>query len=107
MPGVPLEKALPDWIPVRAVVGYLTGAILLVCGACILAGKKVRALSTYLGTWIVLLVVCIYGPMLIGAMLDPSAAAKAQGINLFADTLLFAGAILGLAGAMPRSDRGS
>jgi uncharacterized membrane protein len=99
VPGVPLEKALPEWIPVRAIVGHLTGAILLVCGAGILAGKKIRALATYLGTWIVLLVVCIYSPILIYSMRDPSPATRVEGINYFADTLLFAGAILGLASA--------
>jgi uncharacterized membrane protein len=102
VPGVSLAKVMPEWIPAREIVGYLTGAILLVCGAGILAGKKTRTMATYLGTWIVLLVVFIYGPMLIDSMRDPSTAAKVQGINYFADTLLFAGAILGLAaGATP------
>jgi uncharacterized membrane protein len=107
VPGVPLKRVMPEWIPGRVIVGYLTGAILLVCGASILAGKKTRTMATYLGTWIVLLVVFIYGPMLIASMGDPSAAVKAQGINLFADTLLFAGAILGLASATPQSDEAS
>ena len=105
VPGVPLERVMPEWIPGRVIVGYLTGAFLLVCGASILAGKKTRTMATYLGTWIVLLVVFIYGPMLIASMRDPSTAAKVQGINYFADTLLFAGAILGLAAsATPYSD---
>lgn len=99
VPGVPLEKVLPEWIPARSIVGYLTGAILLVCGSGILAGKRVRALATSLGTWIVLLVVCIYGPILVHSMRDPSKAARVEGVNYFADTLLFAGAILGLASA--------
>ena len=64
-PGVPLQKVMPEWIPGRVVVGYLTGAILLVCGAGILIGKKTRTMATYLGAWIVLLVVVIYGPILI------------------------------------------
>ena len=53
--------------------------------------------ATYLGTWIVLLVLFVYGPILIAQMFDPSTAAKVEGINYFADTLLFAGAILALA----------
>ena len=56
-PGVPLEKLMPAWIPGRLLIGYLTGAILLVAGACILLAKKTRMAATYLGTWIVLLVV--------------------------------------------------
>ena len=38
------------------------------------------------------------------ALSDPGTAGKVEGINYFADTLLFAGAILALAKATPRSD---
>jgi uncharacterized membrane protein len=103
-PGVPLQKPMAAWIPARAVIGYLTGMILLVSGVCILLAKKTRMAATYLGTWIVLLVLFVYGPMLIAALLDPSTAVKVEGINYFFDTLLFAGAILALAGATQRSD---
>jgi uncharacterized membrane protein len=103
-PGVPLEKITPEWIPGRLLIGYLTGAILMVAGASILLAKKTRLAATYLGTWIVLLVVFIYGPILIVQLSDPSTAVKVEGINYFADTLLFAGAILALASATPRTD---
>src|SRR2546429_186186 len=103
-PGVPLEKLMPAWIPGRLLIGYLTGAILLVAGASILLARKKRMAATYLGIWIVLLVLFIYGPILIAQMSDPSTAVKVEGINYFADTLLFAGAILALAGATPRTD---
>ncbi len=104
-PGVPLVKLMPPWIPGRLLIGYLTGAILLVAGVSILLAKKTRMAATYLGTWIVLLVVFIYGPILIASLSDPSTGIKVEGINYFADTLLFAGAILALASATPRSDR--
>ena len=103
-PGVPLAKLMPAWIPGRLLIGYLTGAILLVAGASILLSKKTRMAATYLGTWIGLLVLFIYGPILIVQMSDPSTAVKIEGINYFADTLLFAGAILALASATPRTD---
>jgi uncharacterized membrane protein len=103
-PGVPLQKLMPAWIPGRLLIGYLTGAILLVAGAYILLGKRTRMAATYLGTWIVLLVVFIYGPILIVSLLDPDTAVKVEGINYFGDTLLFAGAILALASATPRTD---
>lgn len=103
-PGVPLEKLAPAWIPGRLFVGYLTGAILLVSGASILLSKKTRLAATYLGAWILLLVVFVYGPILIAQMSDPSTDVKIEGINYFADTLLFAGAILALASASPRPD---
>jgi uncharacterized membrane protein len=103
-PVVPLEKLMPAWIPGRLLIGYLTGAILLVAGACILLARKTRMAATYLGAWILLLVVFIYGPILVVQLLDPSTAVKVEGLNYFADTLLFGGAILALASATPRTD---
>ncbi len=104
VPGVPLEKLMPAWIPGHLVITYLTGAILLVAGTSILLGRKTRMAATYLGTWLVLLVVFIYGPILIASLADPSTGVKIEGINYFFDTMLFAGAILALAGATPRTD---
>jgi uncharacterized membrane protein len=104
VPGVPLEKLMPAWIPGHALIAYVTGALLLIAGASILLAKKTRMAATYLGTWILLLVLFVYGPILIASLLDPSTAVKVEGINYFADTLLFAGAILALASAMPRAD---
>jgi uncharacterized membrane protein YphA (DoxX/SURF4 family) len=104
VPGVPLEKLMPAWIPAHLLIGWLTGAILFVAGVCILLDKKTRVAATYLGTWMVLVVVFIYGPILIAALSDPSTDVKVEGINYFFDTLLFAGAILALASATPRTD---
>jgi uncharacterized membrane protein len=104
VPGVPLQKLTPLWIPGHLLISYLTGAILLVAGVSILLNKKTRMAATYLGTWIVLLVLFVYAPILIAALADPSTAVKVEGINYFADTLLFAGAILALASATPRTD---
>jgi uncharacterized membrane protein YphA (DoxX/SURF4 family) len=97
LPGVPLEKQMPTWIPARPFIDYLTGAFLIVAGVCFLLAWKTRMAATYLGAWIVLLVVVIYGPVLIGALADPSTAVKVEGLNYFADTLLFGGVILSLA----------
>jgi uncharacterized membrane protein len=104
VPGVPLEKLMPAWIPGHLLIGYLTGAILLMAGVSMLLNKKTRMAATYLGTWIVLLVLFIYGPILIASLAGPSTAVRVEGINYFADTLLFAGAILALASASPRTD---
>ena len=99
LPGVPLVKQMPTWIPARAFIDYLTGAFLIVAGVCFLLARKTRLVATYLGAWILLLVVSIYGTVLIGALANPSAAVKVEGINYFADTLLFGGVILSLASA--------
>jgi uncharacterized membrane protein len=104
VPGVPLEKLMPDWIPARMIIGYVTGAILLVCGASILLGKKTRMAATYLGTWIALLVFTVYLAILIASFPDPSTDVKVEAVNYFTDTMLFAGAILALARATRRTD---
>jgi len=104
VPGVPLEKMMPAWMPGHLLISYLTGAILIVAGGCILLNKKTRMAATYLGTWIVLLVLFVYGPILIASLADPSTEVKIEGINYFFDTLLFAGAILALANATPGTD---
>jgi uncharacterized membrane protein len=104
VPGVPLEKLMPAWIPAHLLIGYLTGVILFAAGLVILVGRKTRMAATYLGTWLVLLVLFVYGPILIAALADPSAGVKIEGINYFSDTMLFAGAVLALASAMPRTD---
>lgn len=97
LPGVPLQKQMPTWIPARPLIDYLTGTFLIVAGVCFLLARNTRIAATYLGTWIVLLVLVIYGPVLIGALADPSTAVKVEGLNYFADTLLFGGVILSLA----------
>lgn len=102
--GVPLEKFMPAWIPAKLLIGYLTAAILFGAGVCILAGRKTRVAATYLGSWILLLVVVIYGPILVTSLWNPSTDVKVEGINYFFDTLLYAGTVLALARALPRSD---
>jgi uncharacterized membrane protein len=104
VPGVPLEKFIPAWIPGHAPIAYVTGALLLIAGVCILLNKKTRLAATYLGTWIVLLVLFVYGPILIASLMDPATAVQIEGINYFFDTLLFGGTILVLASASPRAD---
>lgn len=99
VPGVPLEKIMPMWIPGRMIISYVTGAILVVGGAAILFRRKVRAAATYLGSWLFLIVLLVYGPILIDSLLTPGTDVKVEGINYFFDTLLYAGTILGLASA--------
>ena len=99
LPGVPLPKQMPAWVPVPAFIDYVTGALLVGAGCCFLLARNVRVAAAYLGAWILLLVVVIYGPVLIGALADPGAAVQIEGVNYFADTLLFGAVILSLAAA--------
>src|SRR5713101_7579221 len=66
LPGVPLQKQMPTWIPRRVLIDYVTGAALLAAGGSILLARKTRAVATWVGGWILLMVLVIYGPVLIG-----------------------------------------
>lgn len=60
--------------------------------------------GTCLGTWIALLVFTVYAAILIASFSDPSTDVKVEAVYYFTDTMLFAGAILALASATPRTD---
>jgi uncharacterized membrane protein YphA (DoxX/SURF4 family) len=102
-PGVPLEKLMPAFIPAQLFIGYLTALALIVAGILMLSGKLARRAATWLGGFILLLVVFVYGPILIDALSTPNIDANVEGINYFFDTLFFAGAVLALAKASPRA----
>ena len=101
LPGVPLRKEMPVWVPGGGLIDYLTGAALLAAGVSIVLKWKTRIVAASLGGWILLTILVIYGPVLVGALAEPEIGVRLQGINYFADTLLFAGVILTLAKATP------
>jgi uncharacterized membrane protein len=96
VPGIPLQKLTPVWIPGRIVLSYFVGVILILGGVCLLVNKKTRMAATILGLTILLTVLWIYLPLLLAAPTDVVA------LNFFFDTLLFCGAILLLANAFDR-----
>jgi len=73
---------MPPCIPVRTLIDYMMGAFLIAAGVCFLLSQKTRTAATYLGMWIVLLVVVIYGPVLIGALAGPSTGVQVDGLDL-------------------------
>jgi uncharacterized membrane protein len=97
LPGVPLPKQMPAWLPGRELIDYITGAALLATGASVLLNKRTRTVAAGLGAWLLLMVLVMYGPILIAALADPGIGVQVEGINYFADTLLFTGTILTLA----------
>jgi uncharacterized membrane protein len=99
-PGVPLAKITPEWIPLHLFWAYLAGIVLLASGVCLLLNKKSRLAATYLGLTILLIVLVIYLPILISIPSDIG-----NGLNYFADTLMFAGTIFLLADALPKEIR--
>lgn len=103
LPGVPLQKQMPDWVPARMLIDYVTGAALLAVGTSALLNRKARTVATCAGGWILLTILVIYVPVMIGALRQPGIEIQVEGINYFADTLLFTGVLLALASAAPRS----
>lgn len=100
VPGVPLNRITPTYVFGHAVWTYLAAVVYLVAGALLLVGKKTRAAATWLGLAVLLVILVAYVPI---AVVD---RARLDGLNYLADTLMYCGAILLLAGAMPREVAG-
>lgn len=96
VPGVPLEMVTPGYIYGHAVWTYLVAAVYAVAGALLLVGKKARAAAMWVGLTVLFVVLAAYVPI---AVVE---RANIEGFNYMADTLMFCGAVLLLAGAMPR-----
>jgi uncharacterized membrane protein len=102
LPGVPLVKQMPEWVPLRPVIDYVTGAALLAGAASMLSGRYARSVLACVGGWLLLMLTVIYAPVLVGALRNPAVGVQLEGVNYFADTLLFTGAILSLARSASR-----
>jgi uncharacterized membrane protein len=91
VPGVPLEKLMPAWIPAPTVLAYLVGIILLFAGAGLLIHRTVRIAAAGSGIMLLLLTAFFYLPILAMEIHSPLAV---EGINYVGDTLLFAATAL-------------
>ena len=100
-PGFPSEEQTPLWVPFPRVWGYLAGAILLAAGIGLALNKRPRLAAVSFGALMTVLTLFLYLPMLIlargGSLLEIN-----QGLDNVFDTLLFAGAALVVAAALPR-----
>jgi uncharacterized membrane protein len=92
VPGVPLELVTPTWIPGHAIWCFVTGAVFLVAGLCLLANRWARQAALAAGAMLLLLIIAVYLPMLVAKPLDMEA------IDYFFDTLLYSGSVLAVAG---------
>jgi uncharacterized membrane protein YphA (DoxX/SURF4 family) len=96
VPGIPLEPVTPEYVYGHAIWTYLAAVVYAVAGTLLLVGKKTRAAATWLGLTVLFVVLVVYVP--IGVV---QRASLDNGLNYLADTLMFCGAVLLLAGAMP------
>jgi uncharacterized membrane protein len=88
--GVPLEKPTPAWMPAPVAIAWVVGITLVVAGVALLVRFRVRMAAAGAGMVLLLLVVCFYGPLLVAEF----STNPVEGLNYFADTLLFAGTVL-------------
>ena len=100
VPAVPLEKMMPGYVYGHAIWTYVAAAVYAVAGVLLLAGKKTRAAAIWLGATVLFVELIVYVPI---AVVE---RASLEGFNYMADTLMYCGAILLLAGAMPRETPG-
>jgi hypothetical protein len=90
----------PLWIPFAHFWTVLTGIILVVGGGAMFARNISGQAAAALGAWVVLLVVSLYLAIMISKP-------DIEGLNYFADTLMFGGVLLVASRAydVPRKSR--
>ncbi len=97
--GVPLEKITPAFVVGAQVWPYITGAG-LVAGSVAMLFRRWAGLSlAILGALMLILVIALYAPILIRQK-------DVEGLNYFADTLMFAGSLLLFAKAAVKAESG-
>jgi uncharacterized membrane protein len=91
VPGVPLEKMTPAWVPAPALLAYFVGITLLAAGVGLMFRGTRRAAAAGAGAVLVLLTVFFYVPILVTEIRSPLVV---EGVNYVGDTLLFAATVL-------------
>ena len=91
VPGVPLEKMIPAWMPAPMLLAYVVGITLLAAGVGLMIPRARRLAAASAGAVLVLLTVFFYVPILITEIHSPLAV---EGVNYVGDTLLFAATAL-------------
>jgi len=91
VPGVPLEKMTPAWVPAPTLLAYIVGMTLLATGVGLMIRRTRRNAAAIAGTMLLLLTAFFYVPILITEIRTPLAL---EGVNYVGDTFLFAATAL-------------
>jgi uncharacterized membrane protein len=91
VPGVPLEKMTPAWVPAPMLLAYIVGITLLVAGVGLMIPRTRGTAAAIAGTVLLLLTIFFYVPILITEIHSPLAV---EGVNYVDDILLFAATAL-------------
>ena len=91
VPGVPLEKHMPAWVPAPVLFAYVVGAVLLSAGIGLVIPRTRQWAAAAAGMMLLLLTVFFYVPICAAEVRSPLAI---EGLNYVGDTLLFAATAL-------------
>jgi uncharacterized membrane protein len=91
VPGVPLEKLIPAWMPAPTLLSYFVGIVLLLAGIGLFLRPTIRIAAAGAGIVLLLLTAFFYLPIFLMEIHTPLAI---EGINYVGDTMLFAGTVL-------------
>lgn len=91
VPGVPLGKLTPAWIPAPTLLAYFVGITLFLAGVGLLYRPTARTAAAFAGTVLVLLTVFFYVPILVTEI---GSSLAVEGVNYVGDSLLFAATAL-------------
>src|SRR5216683_5254735 len=102
VPGVPLSKLMPVWVPAPTLIAWFIGITLLLAGIGLLVPSSIRIAAASSGMVLLLLTVFFYVPIL---AMEIHSSLAVEGINYVADTLLFAATALlaGFGADQPRT----
>lgn len=91
VPGVPLEKMTPAWVPAPAALACLIGIVLLIGGIGLFLRPMRRIATAGAGAVLLLLTALFYVPIFV---MEMRSALAVEDLNYIGDTMLFAATIL-------------
>lgn len=91
VPGVPLDKMTPAWVPAPTLISYFVGITLLAAGVGLMIPRIRSIAAASAGIVLLLLTIFFYIPILITEIHSPLTV---EGVNYVGDTLLFAATAL-------------
>ena len=92
VPGVPLDRLMPSYIPAHLLWSYVTGVVFIAAGLCLIVNKKNQQAAASVGLLVLILVLLVYVPITVTFLSD-----IANGLNYLVDTLALSGAAYSLA----------
>ncbi len=78
VPGVPLEKMIPAWVPAPTLLSYFIGITLLLAGIGLLVRRTIRIAAASSGMVLLLLTAFFYVPILVMEIHYPARGGRNQ-----------------------------